>query len=139
MLVGRWRRPGVVSWQSAPVLVSAGCARCGGAVSWLCVQAVYILGLASRMSTHCDMLPSYVGLCWFNFSMFQHATHTTVVLDTAWPWASEAYGLCAVCAHTFVRINLYVQDHTALSFCRSLLQACLKLISGAGYCLALGQ
>ena len=27
---------GVVSWQSAPVLVSAGCARCGGAVSWLC-------------------------------------------------------------------------------------------------------
>ena len=27
---------GVVSSQSAPVLVSAGCARCGGAVSWLC-------------------------------------------------------------------------------------------------------
>ena len=26
---------GVVSWQSAPVLVSADCARCGGAVSWL--------------------------------------------------------------------------------------------------------
>ena len=27
---------GVVSWQSAPVLVSADCAHCGGAVSWLC-------------------------------------------------------------------------------------------------------
>ena len=27
---------GVVSWQSAPVPVSAGCARCGGAVRWLC-------------------------------------------------------------------------------------------------------
>ena len=26
---------GVVSWQSAPVLVSADCAGCGGAVSWL--------------------------------------------------------------------------------------------------------
>ena len=41
--------------------------------------------------------------------MFQHATHTIVVLDTAWPCASEAYGLCRL-AHTFVRINLYAQD-----------------------------
>ena len=64
------------------------------------------------------------------FSMLQHATHTIVVLDTAWPWASEAYGLCA-CAHTFVRINLYAQDHMALSFCRSLLQACYKVNSDA--------
>ena len=98
------------------------------------------------------------------FSVFQHATHTIVVLDAAWPWASEAYGLCRLCAyfcahklvrarshgliilqvvassmlqsqqwrwillglgpmtlmgfavsaHTFVRINLYVQDHTLL-------------------------
>ena len=31
--------------------------------------------------------------------------------------------LFAVCAHTFSRINLYAQDHTALSFYRSLLQA----------------
>ena len=66
VLVGCWRRPRV-SWQSAPVLVSAGCARCGGAVSWLCVQAVYILVPASRMSTGRGMLPSYLGLCWFNF------------------------------------------------------------------------
>ena len=29
----------------------------------------------------------------------------------------------ADCAHAFVRVNLYAQDHTALSFCRSLLQA----------------
>ena len=57
---------GVVSSQSAPVLVSAGCARCGGAVSWLRVQAVYILVPASRMSTGRGMLPSYLGLCWFN-------------------------------------------------------------------------
>ena len=33
------------------------------------------------------------------FSMFQHATRTIVVLDTAWPWASEAYGLCRLCAY----------------------------------------
>ena len=31
-------------------------------------------------------------------SMFQHATHT-IVVDTAWPWASEAYGLCRLCAY----------------------------------------
>ena len=35
--------------------------------------------------------------------MFQHATHTIVVLDIAWPWASEAYGLWAL---PFVRILL---------------------------------
>ena len=48
---------GVVSWQSAPALVSAGCARCGSAVSWLRVQAVYILVPASRMSTDRGTLP----------------------------------------------------------------------------------
>ena len=65
VLVGCWCRPRV-SWQSATVLVSAGCAHCRGAVSWLCVQAVYILVPASRMSTGRGMLPSYLGLCWFN-------------------------------------------------------------------------
>ena len=44
------------------------CARCGGAVSWLCVQAVYILVPASRMSTGRGMLHSYLGLCWFSFT-----------------------------------------------------------------------
>ena len=49
-------------------------------------------------------------------------THTIVVLDTAWPWASEVKPTgFAVCARTFARINLYAQDHTALSFYRSLL------------------
>ena len=38
------------------------------------------------------------------FSMFRHATHTIVALDTAWPWASAAHGL-AGSAHFFVRIN----------------------------------
>ena len=36
-----------------------------------------------------------------NRPLFQHvsaATHKIVVLDTAWPWASEAYGLCRLCA-----------------------------------------
>ena len=45
------------------------------------------------------------------FSMFQHATHTIVVLDTAWPWASEAYGLCRLrayfCAHKLIRARSY--------------------------------
>ena len=47
------------------------------------------------------------------FSMLQHATHThsLVVLDTAWPWASEAYGLCRLrayfCAHKLIRAKSY--------------------------------
>ena len=44
----------------------------------------------------------------------------------------------AFCARSFVRINLYGQDHTALSFYRSLLQACYKGNSGAGYWILLG-
>ena len=43
--------------------------------------------------------------------MFQHATHTIVVLDIAWPWASEAFGLCRLCAyfcaHKLVRPRSY--------------------------------
>ena len=38
--------------------------------------------------------PTIVPAC---FSMLH--THTIVVLDTAWPWASEAYGLCRLCAY----------------------------------------
>ena len=46
------------------------------------------------------------------FRMFQNATHTIVVLlDTAWPWVSEAYGLwslCAYfCAHKLIRARSY--------------------------------
>ena len=37
------------------------------------------------------------------FSMFQHATHTIVVLDIAGFWASEAYGLCRLCAYFCAR------------------------------------
>ena len=48
-------------------------------------------------------------------------------------WSVRALPFARVC------INLYAQDHTALSFYRSLLQACYKFNSGAGYCLALGQ
>ena len=46
-----------------------------------------------------------------NRPLFQHATHTIVVLDIAWPWASEAYGLCRLCAyfcaHKLVRARSY--------------------------------
>ena len=38
-----------------------------------------------------------------DFSMFQHAIYTIVVLDIAWPWASEAYGLCRLCAYFCAR------------------------------------
>ena len=52
-----------------------------------------------------------------NRPLFQHVsacytvTHTIVVLDTAWPRASEAYGLCRLCAyfcaHKLVRARSY--------------------------------
>ena len=50
-----------------------------------------------------------------NRPLFQHVsacyTHTIVVLDTAWPWASEAYGLCRLCAyfcaHKLIRARSY--------------------------------
>ena len=45
------------------------------------------------------------------FSMFQPATHKRVVLDTAWPWGSEAYRLCPLCAlfcaHKLTRAKSY--------------------------------
>ena len=46
------------------------------------------------------------------FSVFQHATYTiyTILLDLG---RVKPTGF-AVCAHTFVRINLYAQDHTLL-------------------------
>ena len=36
-----------------------------------------------------------------------------MALDTAWPGPMTLTGF-AVCARTFVRINLYAQDHTLL-------------------------
>ena len=56
-----------------------------------------------------------------NRPLFQHATRTIVVLDIAGLWATEAYGLCRLCAY------FCAQGHTALSFCRSLPQACYML------------
>ena len=63
---------GAVSWLSAfktgggagRVLVSADRARCRK----LAAQAACILVPASRMSTGRGILPSYLGLCWCNFS-----------------------------------------------------------------------
>ena len=46
-----------------------------------------------------------------NRQLFQHATHTIVVLDIAWPWASEADGLCRLrayfCVHSLIRARSY--------------------------------
>ena len=35
----------------------------------MAVQAAYILAPASRMSTGCGILPSYLGLCWCIFPL----------------------------------------------------------------------
>ena len=79
-----------------------------GAVSWLCtcIDALQVLfwptaGVKGCTACVHTFVP-YNVLCATSgsqptidhcFSMFQRATHTIVVLDTAWPWASEAYGL----------------------------------------------
>ena len=57
--LGAGAAAGVLSWQSAPALVSADCACCGK----LAVQAAYILVPASLMSTGRGILPNYLGLC----------------------------------------------------------------------------
>ena len=57
----------------------------------------------------------YVQRQALNGALFQHVsacyTQNIVVLDTAWPWASEAYGLCRLCAlfcaHKLTRARSY--------------------------------
>ena len=53
------------------------------------------------------------------FSMFQRATHTIVVLDTAWHWASEAYGLCRLCAYfcAHKRASKIIRPYRAAARC----------------------
>ena len=104
-----------------------------GAVSWLCTGccelAVRVVETGRRRWVQ-QLCQGLYCLCAYfctsqrqalNQPLFQHVsacytrTHTIVALDTAWPWASETHGL-ASCAHTFVRILIYAQDHTALSF-----------------------
>ena len=75
--------------------------------------------------------------------MFQHATHTIVVLDAAWPWASEACRLCRLrahfcahdlilirakyfCAHNLVRARSYVAIPLWLQIKMSWLRALSK-------------
>ena len=62
-----------------PVLVLVLAKRTGAGVSWSCalwrcrklaVQAACILVPASRTSTGCGILPSYLGQCWCNFLMY---------------------------------------------------------------------
>ena len=50
----------------------------------------------------------YVQRQALNRLLFQRATHTRtiVVLDTAWPWANEAYGLCRLCAYGLIVLEV---------------------------------
>ena len=57
--------------------------------------------------------------------MLQHATHTAVVLETGWPWASEACRLCRLCAcfcaHKLTRARSLLGTYgvlTAIKGCR---------------------
>ena len=75
------------------------------------------------------------------FSVFQHATHTIVVLDTAWPWASEAYGLCRLCAyfcaHKLIRARSYVvipQIGIAMGFLLQIRMSWLRALSKGCRC-----
>ena len=38
-------------------------------------------------------------------------THTIVVLDVAWPWASKAYGLCRLCAYFCARKLVHARSY----------------------------
>ena len=66
--MGAGAAAGVASWQSAPVLVSAGCARCGGVVSWLCRLPTFLL-----QPVACQQVAGFClaiwGLCWCIFPL----------------------------------------------------------------------
>ena len=76
----RWSGAGaaadVVSWQSAPVPVSADRARCGGAVSRLCRLRAFLL-----QPVACQQVPHYLNLCWCNLILCEAET-TAVELET---------------------------------------------------------
>ena len=68
------------------MLVSAGCARCGGAVSWLCRLRTFLFQPGR------GILPSYLGLCWCNsfFMWFQTCFRAAVVTSTGFePFSAE--------------------------------------------------
>ena len=69
-------------------------------------QGLYCCGAYNVLCATSGSQPTIVSAC---FSMLH--THTIVVLDTAWPWASEAYGLCRLCAyfcaHKLIRARSY--------------------------------
>ena len=105
----------------APVLVSADCARCGGAVSWLAAQAAYILDPASRTSTGRGILPSYLGLCWCNCCL---GGSSRFKVHTATPSVSDPEGcFCRKCAMVSLR-----------AFCKSWLQHVLTASPIVLYC-----
>ena len=85
-------------------VVETGCwCRC-----WCC-QGLYCFARI-LLYVHCSMRNVRLSTdhC---FSMFQPATHEIVALDTAWPWASEAHGLCCLralfCARKLIRARSY--------------------------------
>ena len=105
---GRVPVPVMVLW--AGRVVETGCwCRCW---CWVPVLVLSRAVLFARilLYVHCSMRNARLSTdhC---FSMFQPATHKIVVLDTAWPWVSEAYGLCRLCAllctHKLIRARSY--------------------------------
>ena len=96
-----------------------------GAVSWLRTWWRQVAGAGAGCRCRCCELVARV---------VETGCRRALVLGAGcrcwcWWWWRQVAGTRA---HTFARVNLYAQDHTALSFCRSLLQACYKVNSGAG-------
>ena len=67
--------------------------------------------------------------------------HKIVVLDTAWPWASEAYGLCRLrayfCAHKLIRARSNVvipQVGIAMGFLLQIRMGWLRALSKGCRC-----
>ena len=99
-----------------------------GAVSWLCTWWTWwrqVAGAGAGAGCRCwcwCWVPVLVLVVWLAcvrgsiFGSFSQIAKL-FVLDTAWPWASEAYTGFAVCARTFVRIILYAQDYRSADRC----------------------
>ena len=132
-----WRWCWVPGARAGAGAVSWLCTWCAGCRCWCCELAVHVVETGRRcwagwwrrrcwvlVETGCWVLVLGAGYRrWvrtsqrqaLNRPLLQHVsacyTFTTVVLDTAWPWASEAYGLCRLraysCAHKLIRARSY--------------------------------
>ena len=122
-----------------PALVLGGCARGGDRVpgagrrvkpTGFAVCAHTFSRVNLYVQDHTALSFYYTDRC------FKRATKSTVALDTAWPWANDAYGLCCLrayfCAHKLTRARSHIvipQIGIAMGFLLQIRMSWLRALS----------